>query len=670
MPSRRLALLIGASEFDDPGLARLLTPRGDTDALRTVLADPKIGRFTVLPPVWNVSEAEIRRQIDRFFSSAQAQDLLLVYYSGHGLLDERGRLYLAAKDTARDALASTAIAASFISDIMDRTISQAQVLVLDCCHSGAFAKGAKAALAASVGTSVAFRGSTRGRAILTATDNTEYAWSGDEVLGQGGQSTFTRHLVTGLKTGKADLNHDGLITLDDLYGYVRDRVGKESARQTPQLFKIRQSGDVVIGWTKKSARAERAGPVPAMPLEAAPKVEVISVPKEIRAGEPGEFRLRFGPAVTSVRVVFGGFDQERLEVKGRDKRDGEFHHDFIEGGSREITYQLTAKDTTTDRPEEEVKVLVYEGEDEVFARAYPISIKRASWWHGFKAQMNPGLWFGLVSLLITLITFVVTFPPWRKISELFQGPPFSSYTANFTNDEVVRAYWDFAGKGEHATANWPLTDTWGALHLKGDNRALMLPSAFGPGNWAGRRPVLQDCSLTVDFQIVGGDNIGFLMHALRDSQGRWRQGYLFKLLWNSNYPTLKGDSRKYAFLRLEAYQLPNGDRLSFRSVETRDAPAFRVRIGRDDWYSLECRHVGGQFEFSITPFFRDIRSRNGSGEKGQFAPFTLKNLEGGTAGIDVRGTETEVYLHRWTLESLAPTPPADPPVGGGTPSRK
>jgi hypothetical protein len=126
--------------------------------------------------------------------------------------------------TERELLTGTAVPASFLTEEMDASRSRRQVLILDCCHSGAFARGAKGTVGGSVGTAEAFRGTGSGRVVLTATDSTQYAWEGDEVRGLSQASTFNRHLVEGLRTGAADVNHDGWITLDELYEYVYDQV--------------------------------------------------------------------------------------------------------------------------------------------------------------------------------------------------------------------------------------------------------------------------------------------------------------------------------------------------------------------------------------------------------------------------------------------------------------
>ena len=61
----------------------------------------------------------------------------------------------------------------------------------------------------------------------------EYAYEGDELRGEGQPSVFTEAVVEGLETGKADLDHDQLVSVDDLYNYVYDRVKQSTPSQTP-----------------------------------------------------------------------------------------------------------------------------------------------------------------------------------------------------------------------------------------------------------------------------------------------------------------------------------------------------------------------------------------------------------------------------------------------------
>ena len=244
--ARKLALIIGNSQYEDAGLSRLAAPDVDVRTLAEILQSPGIGAFDEVMPLLNEGLASVRKAIARFFDAKHRDDLLLLYFSGHGVRDEQGHLYLAVRDTERAVLAGTAIEASYVTTRMDRSASKRLVLVLDCCHSGAFGLGAKSAQGATVGTASAFEGTGRGRVVLTATDSTQFAWEGDQVIGDVENSLFTHYLIEGLRTGAADRDEDGQITIDELYDYVYDHVLNDTPKQTPGKWAFGQQGEIVI----------------------------------------------------------------------------------------------------------------------------------------------------------------------------------------------------------------------------------------------------------------------------------------------------------------------------------------------------------------------------------------------------------------------------------------
>lgn len=243
---QRLALIIGNSAYLDGALSRLLTPDADVGALGEILLDPELGGFDDVNVLVNMSSHIIRRSIAGFFSKKAREDLLLLYFSGHGVLDDQGHLYLAVRDTDSKLLRGTAISASYITDEMNNSRSQRQLLILDCCHSGAFARGTKGKPGARVGTGPAFEGTGFGRVVLTASDATQYAWEGDQVIGEAENSLFTHFVLLGIKSGEADLNGDGQITIDELYDYVYERVVRQTPKQTPGKWSYKERGEIVI----------------------------------------------------------------------------------------------------------------------------------------------------------------------------------------------------------------------------------------------------------------------------------------------------------------------------------------------------------------------------------------------------------------------------------------
>ncbi|MBN1148998.1 MAG: SUMF1/EgtB/PvdO family nonheme iron enzyme, partial [Anaerolineales bacterium] len=244
--SAKFALIVANSRYDDPRFAALVTPGQDAGELAAVLEAGEIGGFTQVRALVDQAEPLLRREIARFFRNKAKDDLLLLYFSGHGVLDEHGLLYFAAHDTEHELLEASALPAAFVRQQMDNSSSRRQVLVLDCCHSGAFGRGAKGAAGAGVNTAARFDVEGYGRAVLTASDATQYAWEGEQVRGQPQASLFTRFLVQGLRSGQADADGDGQVTLDEWYDYAYRAVVQATPKQKPQKFVDRGQGQLLI----------------------------------------------------------------------------------------------------------------------------------------------------------------------------------------------------------------------------------------------------------------------------------------------------------------------------------------------------------------------------------------------------------------------------------------
>src|SRR5271167_476310 len=242
MPARE-ALIIASAHYSDIVLQQLQAPADDAHSLTEVLSHPDIGNFQVRELIDQPSY-EVSVAIEEFFANRQPDDLVLLYFSGHGIKDEDGRLFFATTNTKRSRLLSSAVPATMVNEAMVRSRSRRQLLILDCCFSGAFARGMFAKSDGSVGTIDHFQGT--GRIVLTASDATQYAMEADAVTGQGMRSIFTETIVEGLKTGAADTNFDGLISLDDLYEYTLDRVSARTPAQRPMKWVLGATGEIVI----------------------------------------------------------------------------------------------------------------------------------------------------------------------------------------------------------------------------------------------------------------------------------------------------------------------------------------------------------------------------------------------------------------------------------------
>ena len=229
--ARRLALVIATYQYEDAGLRRLTAPARDAESFAAVLRDPDIAGFEVATLI-NQPHYRVGQTIGDFYRNRRSDDLTLLYFTGHGLKDDDGRLYLAMANTRRDSLLFTSLPAEHIDYAMSGCVSRQKVLILDCCYSGAFPAGRLAKADTEVHALERFQG--RGRTVLTASDSMQYSFEGNQLHGDAAQSVFTRYLVAGLRDGSADLDGDGDITLDELYSYVYDRVVEEMPQQRPK----------------------------------------------------------------------------------------------------------------------------------------------------------------------------------------------------------------------------------------------------------------------------------------------------------------------------------------------------------------------------------------------------------------------------------------------------
>lgn len=231
--ARRRALLIACSEYSDAKLLPLGGTLADVRTLRAVLEDRGISDFEV-EVLENPTSYELSHTLERFYLESKLNDTVLVYHSGHGVKSTDGRLFLVARNTDTNFLASTAVPSAFLQEQILACRSRQKVLVLDCCYAGAFTRGSRHRAASTVNLQDAFSGG-KGTVYIASSGATQYSWEGDQVEGCPQPSCFTQCLIEGLKTGAADLDGDGLIGVRELYDYVVDELSDRTPNQRPEF---------------------------------------------------------------------------------------------------------------------------------------------------------------------------------------------------------------------------------------------------------------------------------------------------------------------------------------------------------------------------------------------------------------------------------------------------
>jgi len=233
----KVALLVGVGEYFYD-LAPLPAAAKDVDAIEGVLKDPFVGEFNELKKLINPDRQTMESEIESLFSNRSKDDLVLLYFTGHGISDDSGELHFATSQTRKDSkkglIRSTAVSASFVHKVMNESGSKRQVVILDCCYSGAFAKGMTAKDAGKINIQKQLGG--EGRVVLTSSASTEYSFEqqGSDL------SLYTRYLVEGIETGAADLDNDGFVAVDELHDYAKTRVQQIVPTMNPGIHAIKE----------------------------------------------------------------------------------------------------------------------------------------------------------------------------------------------------------------------------------------------------------------------------------------------------------------------------------------------------------------------------------------------------------------------------------------------
>ena len=256
---KKLALLIGVSEYQ-PGLNPLPAAVKDISALGKVLRDPELGNFDSVEILPNPDCQEMQFAIETLLENRTKEDLVLLFFSGHGIKDhDYNKLHFATRITRKNnqgrLIVSTAVSAHFVHDLINSPSNRQLkrlVIILDCCFSGAF----DPALSAKDGGSIDLQSELggEGRIVLTASNSIQNAFEqkGADL------SVYTRYLVQGIETGLGDLDEDGWVSVSELHDYAARQVQQAAPSMTPQIITLR--GNITKNFDIKLAKAKLTDP--------------------------------------------------------------------------------------------------------------------------------------------------------------------------------------------------------------------------------------------------------------------------------------------------------------------------------------------------------------------------------------------------------------------------
>ena len=235
------AVLIGAGRYESPEVPRLRYAVPDAEGIYQVLIGQAGFRQEHVLLLTDRTERKptlrnIKWALGTFLArSAKKDDTVFIFFAGHGApeVDQQGverdglAKYLVPIDAEPDDLYSTALPMDELQTIFNRIEAERVVVFLDACYSGAAGGrtfASKKTRAMNVDDLFLERLTrSKGRAILTASRPAEVSIELPELA----HGVFTYYLIEGLK-GEADLNHDGIVTLQELYEYLEQQVTQKA----------------------------------------------------------------------------------------------------------------------------------------------------------------------------------------------------------------------------------------------------------------------------------------------------------------------------------------------------------------------------------------------------------------------------------------------------------
>jgi hypothetical protein len=254
------ALIIGIEQYQDAAhFASLPFAQADAESLYQLLIDPERGGWQAENVVYlageNATRDEIESQLrDLCLVRAQTNDLVLIYFSGHALLDPATRDgYLTLRATKAERPATGLHIPTLVDHYLYDSKAGNILTILDVAHTGSAWNHAKPTeeTALLFGQSLSDLPRDKGRVVLTSQRRMEISRSQMEQ----GRGVFMSHVINALE-GEAANPRTGRITLGTLYDYLAETMERDEGHQYPQKFGHEYGAMTLIEWAEwKTASA-------------------------------------------------------------------------------------------------------------------------------------------------------------------------------------------------------------------------------------------------------------------------------------------------------------------------------------------------------------------------------------------------------------------------------
>jgi uncharacterized caspase-like protein len=347
---RRWAVVVGVSQYHDARINPLRFADADAKSFYDFLRSDRAGlggfKEENVKLLLNdqATYRSIRSALFTFLKAATEDDVVVIYFAGHGMADpERpDHLYLLLNDTDMDDIAGSAFPMKDVSDAVRNLYARNVVVLTDACHSA----GVGDQIHGPRGTGVRATGETNqinqaflesvqasngGSVIFTASGANQY--SQEDAKWGGGHGVFTHFLLDGLK-GAADEDADRIVTLGEMMEYTRDRVRRET--RNAQIPTISQTA------------FDDAWPMSIVPADAVTRTAAL--PADSARARPQTGTDRGGPSETAgiPNLSVGQPVSSALDDSDSKLPDGSYYEEWLYSARQGERVTVTMRSTAFD----------------------------------------------------------------------------------------------------------------------------------------------------------------------------------------------------------------------------------------------------------------------------------------------------------------------------------
>jgi hypothetical protein len=262
-------LAVGVSRYADKNYNLKYATKDMNDFVNMMQGSGNYGKVIVKKIADSLATKENIILNGKLFTEARVDDHVIIYFSCHGLLDEKLDYYLATTDVAFDNPAGKGMPYEEIEKMLDPCRSRNRLVLIDACHSGEVdkndlvitnEKNPTVTMTKSGGVNVKPKTGLKnsfsymqalfsdvskgsGAVVISAAAGAEFALESNEW----NNGVFTYCIMKGFRSGDADTDKDNVISISEMKNYVITHVSDLTrGAQVPTVRKENSYNDFPV----------------------------------------------------------------------------------------------------------------------------------------------------------------------------------------------------------------------------------------------------------------------------------------------------------------------------------------------------------------------------------------------------------------------------------------